>query len=430
MYRKKKLREDKKSTTGNKSQLNDIIKANVFLKSPKKERAIKTIKPIKSAGINFLNIMKRVLFSLSYYTPYVSGLTLYVQRIARGLSRKEVEVTILTSQHDKNLPLHSGDDINVVRVPYFFKISKGFIMPLYIFAAYKAVKNSDVIFVNLPQAEGFIVSLWARFLHKKLFCIYHCDLTLPKGMMNFLINKTVIICNSITLKLSEKIIVFTKEYAETSPYIKKYKNKFIQILPPVYPLPIDEEYLTKLKNEFSAGVDFKLGFAARIAEEKGLEYLIEAIQNINNIKLFVAGPKEEVVGEQKYMKKISKILDENKGKVIPLGFLTENQMGAFYKFINLLVVPSVNRTEAFGLVQAEAMFVGCPVVATDLPGVKFLVEKTGAGKICQIKNSDDLKMKIEKIRKSYAGYKQKTNKIYDFINADTTIEKFLKLINN
>lgn len=428
MYRKKKLREDKKSTIGNKSQLNDIIKANVFLKSPKNERAIKTIKPIKSAGRNLLNIMKRILFSLTYYTPYVSGLTLYVDRVAKALIKKDIEVTILTSQHDKKLPLHSANIINVTRVPYLFKISKGFIMPSYPFTAYKAVKNSDVIFVNLPQVEGFIVSLWARFLHKKLFCIYLCDLTLPKGLMNFLINKAVNFCNSITLRLSEKVIVLTKEYAESSPYIKKYKNKLIQILPSVYPLPIDENYLSQLKTEFSSGAEFKLGFVARIAEEKGLEYLISALKSLNNIHLFIVGPKEEVVGEQKYMKKINKLLEVYKDRITSFGFLTESQMGAFYKFIDLLVVSSVNRTEAFGLVQAEAMFAGRPVVATDLPGVKFLIENTGAGEIAKIKNAEDLREKILLIKNNYEKYQAKTKSIHKIINPESTINHFEQLL--
>jgi hypothetical protein len=86
--------------------------------------------------------MKKVLFSLTYYTPYVSGLTIYVSRIASKLSEKGIDVTILTSQHIKNIYRHSEErsdeesphnqdgpriqkNIHVIRVPYLFKISKG-----------------------------------------------------------------------------------------------------------------------------------------------------------------------------------------------------------------------------------------------------------------------------------------------------------------
>lgn len=375
--------------------------------------------------------MGKVLFSLTYYTPYVSGLTIYVRRMAYGLSQKGVDVTVLTSQYDKSLLLHPdsrvASSLHIIRVPFLFKISKGFIMPSYIVESYKAVKSSDVVFVNLPQAEGFIVALWAKILHKKLCAIYHCDLVMPAGIINFLINRGVLFCNFITLQLADKIIVYTKEYAESSPYLRNYKSKFIQIFPPVYPLPVDRKYLQELEEKYGGG-DFKLGFAARIAEEKGLEYLISAINNVNNARLFIAGPKEEVAGEKEYLKKINKFLHDKEDKIILLGNLNESQMGAFYKFIDLLVISSANRTEGFGLVQAEAMFAGKPVVATDLPGVKFLVENTGAGEIAQIKNSEDLRKKIEKVKNNYVNYQEKTKNIFKIINLELTLKQYEQLI--
>ena len=54
-------------------------------------------------------------------------------------------------------------------------------------------------------------------------------------------------------------------------------------------------------------------------------------------------------------------------------------MGSFYTCIDVLVVPSINSTEAFGLVQVEAMMMGVPVVASDLPGVRVPVQKQGWG---------------------------------------------------
>ncbi len=298
-------------------------------------------------------------------------------------------------------------------------------MPTYIFEAYKAVKNSDIIFVNLPQVEGFVVAIWAKILHKKLYCIYHCDLVLPKGYFNFLINKLVLFFNWISLMFCQKIIVYTNEYAETSPSLKNFKHKFIQIFPPVYSLPVDEDYLNELEKRYGHE-KFTIGFAARIAAEKGLEYLIKTDET--DYKLFIAGPKEAVVGEEKYLKRINLLLKENHKNVEFLGNLNEGQMGAFYKYIDLLVVASVNRTEAFGLVQAEAMFAGKPVVATNLPGVKFLVEHTGAGVTCKIRDPRDLKEKIDTINKNYKFYQEKTKNITKIIDFEDTINQYINLL--
>ena len=53
-----------------------------------------------------------------------------------------------------------------------------------------------------------------------------------------------------------------------------------------------------------------------------------------------------------------------------LGNLDLTQMAAYYPNLDVLVVPSLNSTEAFGLVQIEAMLNGTPCVASALPGVR------------------------------------------------------------
>jgi glycosyltransferase involved in cell wall biosynthesis len=56
-------------------------------------------------------------------------------------------------------------------------------------------------------------------------------------------------------------------------------------------------------------------------------------------------------------------------------------MAAFYPNLNVLVVPSLNSTEAFGLVQIEAMLNGVPCVASSLPGVRMPIQMHGMGRV-------------------------------------------------
>ncbi|MCI0528881.1 MAG: glycosyltransferase [Nitrospira sp.] len=81
-------------------------------------------------------------------------------------------------------------------------------------------------------------------------------------------------------------------------------------------------------------------------------------------------------------------------------------MGTFYSLIDVLVLPSVNSTEAFGMVQAEAMKMGVPVVATELPGVSVPIKVTGMGEIVPIKDVHALSRAIGKVLASGKRYRR------------------------
>jgi len=56
----------------------------------------------------------------------------------------------------------------------------------------------------------------------------------------------------------------------------------------------------------------------------------------------------------------------------------------------VLVIPSLNSTEAFGLVQIEAMINGVPSIASNLPGVRQPVQMHGMGRVTPIGSSSAL----------------------------------------
>ena len=214
----------------------------------------------------------KILFTTTYYLPYISGLTVYVSRIGQGLLKRGYQINVLTSQDQKNLSSQENvNGINVKRVPYLWKISKGLIMPLYFWQALKAVANADVVVLNLPQFESFIPAFYAKILNKKLFCIYNCEVYLPKGIVNGLIERILLGASWLSIVMADKIIAYTKDYAEHSKLLPQVMRKVVFIYPPI-PIPkIGQKTLLEDKPKYIIGV------AARIAAEKGIEYLLEAI---------------------------------------------------------------------------------------------------------------------------------------------------------
>ncbi|MBM2851387.1 MAG: hypothetical protein HW418_4329 [Anaerolineales bacterium] len=72
----------------------------------------------------------KILVALTYYRPHVSGLTIYVERLSRALAARGHQVTVLTSQYDRALPLRAElHGVQIVRVPVLMRVSKGVIMP-------------------------------------------------------------------------------------------------------------------------------------------------------------------------------------------------------------------------------------------------------------------------------------------------------------
>ncbi|MFN2281211.1 MAG: glycosyltransferase family 4 protein, partial [Anaerolineales bacterium] len=140
----------------------------------------------------------KILTVLTYYRPHTSGLTIYVERLARSLIQLGHEVTVLTSQYERDLPREEiVDGVRIVRAPVAFRISKGVIMPSFGWLAWKLVVSHDVVHLHLPQFDAAGVALRGRLLGKPTLITYHCDLQLPRSSFNRLINLVVEMMNNL-----------------------------------------------------------------------------------------------------------------------------------------------------------------------------------------------------------------------------------------
>jgi glycosyltransferase involved in cell wall biosynthesis len=123
--------------------------------------------------------------------------------------------------------------------------------------------------------------------------------------------------------------------------------------------------------------------AARLAAEKGVEYLLEALSAIleryPDVRVIHAGPRERVIGEAAYFRRLAPLLEQHRDRYAFVGTLTPEQMAVFFRSCDVHVLPSINSTETFGLVQVEAALCGTPTVASALPGVRMPTQMTGMG---------------------------------------------------
>jgi phosphatidylinositol alpha-mannosyltransferase len=134
-----------------------------------------------------------------------------------------------------------------------------------------------------------------------------------------------------------------------------------------------------------------IGFIGRFSEpRKGLDVLLEALPNIArvhpNFRLLIAGPGEGLEA----MQKINPAL---RNRLVFLGRINDAEKAAFLKSLDLYVAPNTGG-ESFGIILAEALASGVPIVASDIPAFRFLLDEGKYGVLFENENSEALASKV------------------------------------
>jgi len=360
--------------------------------------------------------MKRILIGVTYYYPNISGVSIYAKILAEELGKTNSLEVISAKFQNKLKRKEVIKGVKILRVDGS-QIGKGFIMWQYPIVSFKAVKRNDIINCHLPSLESFWLALWGRLLNKKITITHHCEFGFNGTISNKLIALLSFPSHFLTYLMADKIVAYTKDYANNSMFLRIFKKKLIYILPPIKIETRGEKRETR--NEKREKI---VGYVGRIAWEKGLTYLIEAMKNID-AKLILAGPYSNVIGDNTY-----ETIKNNLNKNVELtGPIEHQNLKDFYEKIDCLVLPSINNLETFGIVQAEAMKCGTPVVASNLPGVRVPIQMTGMGEICEIENSFDLAKKINIVLKNGKNYYQRKAKNLEKFDYKKTIEEYAQI---
>ena len=270
-----------------------------------------------------------------------------------------------------------------MRVPVIMRISKGVIMPTIGLEATRLVLASDVINLHLPQFDASGIALRGRLFRRPVVLTYHSDLTLPPSFFHWMAGHAVNVSNHIAIRLADAVVTNTEGYAQHSPVLSRFLSKIHVIPTPVeMPEPTQEgseAFRSKFRLDSRGPI---IGIVARLASEKGFEYLFEAmpyvIERFPGAYILHVGPREPV-GEAAYARRLAPLIEHHRDRYRYLGVVSWEELAAFYAICDVFVLPSVNSTESFGMVQVEAAICGTPSVASDLPGVREAARLTGMG---------------------------------------------------
>jgi len=324
------------------------------------------------------------------------------------------------------------DGVTVVRVPPLMRVSKGLLMPAMPFLAWRLTRQVDVVNLHMPQLDASYIAWLAKIMRKPVVLTYQCDLRLPEGLIHAVANQVSHLANHIAVWGCDAIVNTSHDYAMHSDFLKSYISKVHVIAPPVELSPADEQDIQAFREKFNIQKDQHIvGMAARLATEKGVEYLVqslpEVLKKIPDVRVLFVGPYQNVVGEEKYAARIMTLIEGLGNHWMFLGILSPVEMSAFFRTCNVLVLPSLNSTEAFGLVQIEAMICGTPVVASDLPGVRQPVRMHHMGKIVPIGDSSAIALALIEILSEREKYRCDTTTLAKLYDPDSVAAEYEKL---
>jgi glycosyltransferase involved in cell wall biosynthesis len=374
----------------------------------------------------------RILIALTYYRPHVSGLTIYAERLARGLARRGHAVTVLTSRFAPALAARETiDGVAVVRVPVVTKVSKGVIMPLFPLYAAAAIGRHDVVNIHMPQFESALLAALARLRRRGVVLTYQCDLRLPDGWFNRLVETSLRPLNRLAAVGAQAIVVTTDDYARHSGFLSAFSAKLRAIAPPVDLPPPDAEQTAALALRWRLGSGPRIGFAARFAAEKGVEYLLHALpavlEALPDTRVLFTGAYKDTVGEEEYGRTLAPMLERFRDRLVFLDLLPLAAMPSFFALCDVLTVTSLNSTEAFAMVQVEAMLSGTPVVATDLPGVREPVRRTGMGVVVPPRDPTALATALVEVVRNRAAYVRPRAAVVAEFDAERSLDEYERL---
>ena len=359
----------------------------------------------------------RVLQIGKYYSPVRGGIETQLQRQAEAL-QEHVDLKIVVANTTPSRAEETVNGVPVTRVSTWATLAGAPICPGMIreIQEFKA----DIVHLHLPN-PGAILAYLASGHSGTLICNYHSDVVRQK----YLGKAFEPILNRV-LNRADAIIVSSRNYLQSSPVLKKVKSR-CHVIP--YGIVLrdfeqqNEAAVRNIRQQFGPRIVLAVG---RLVYYKGFEYVIRAMSNVDATLLLIGTGKL-------HDSLASEIRARGLGdKVHLLGDIDDEHLADYYHAADLLVLPSLARAEAFGIVQVEAMACGKPVINTSLDtGVPFVSEHGVTGITVPPRDADALASSIqflfdhEGIRQSYGEAARR--RVHERFSINTMTEHTLEL---
>ncbi len=307
----------------------------------------------------------RILEVNKAYFPHVGGIETLVKQYSEELGAMDgVEVKTLVCHDERAKTTHERiNGVDLTRAGSFGTYFKCPVSFSFVRLFRKMSKWADVVHIHVPFPLADAALLVSGF-KGRVVVSWHSDVVNQKKLLVFY--KPFM---RYLLKRADCIITATEGHINGSDYLPEFRKKCRVVPYGITP----EDYLSAERKPFltercSDRSSVKVLFTGRLVYYKGVDVLLKAFRHVKGCELFISGEGVLEEGLRDYVHR-----HKRDGRVHFLGFLSDSDPRAAYADCDIFVLPSVVKTEAFGIVQTEAMVYGKPVINTSLPsGVPYV----------------------------------------------------------
>jgi glycosyltransferase involved in cell wall biosynthesis len=292
-----------------------------------------------------------------FYPPHMGGMETHLQTLSNELSRS-IGINVIVASETCSLRRDTVDGIAVTRLANIATIKSMPICPQ--LAAVLRRTRSDIVHLHLPNPAALIAYLLSG-RRGPLVLTWHSDIIKQRLLMRvlrplhgwFVRHATACIATSPDYIKSSSILSNNQPQCRVIPYGIRLE-RFAE------PPPGADE----LRRRYGPRIILAVG---RLIYYKGFEYLMRAMAHIKG--------KLILIGDGPLRPRLEREANEIgvRDRILFAGEIDNSKLAPYYHAADVFVLPSVERTEAFGIVQLEAMACGKPVVNTRLAtGVPFV----------------------------------------------------------
>ena len=339
------------------------------------------------------------------FPPYFAGMSMVCYHNSLALARFGHEVTVFTSRYPR-VDYKYPDSIRVVRYEPLFRVGNAPLIPKLM-----TLERFDIVHLHYPFIFGSeLVALNAALRKSHLVVTCHQDLFF-NGILGYLAGCYSYSIGNWVLQKADKILTPSLDHLVNSRarhVAEKRKADVMEL-----PNGVD----TQTFNPKIVGDDIRdrhhirdrkiilfVGALDKAHWFKGVDILITAFSKMRYEQAVLV-----IVGEGELKRDFQDLASrlEIVNKVIFAGSVCYEDLPKYYAISDLLALPSTSSGEIFGLVLVEAMACGKPVIASNLPGVRTVVDSGGNGFLVKPGDVDELVSRMrylldnERVREDY-----------------------------